>query len=604
MEKLEKEQSVKLETLSKYATDLTKMAQEGKLDPLVGREQQLERVMQILCKRRKNNPCLIGDPGVGKTVIVEGLAQRIVNSSSPFKLQGKKIFALEMGRLIAGASNRGEFEERLTMIVDEVKLSEGGIILFIDELHTLIGAGGGGQALDAANIMKPALARGDLRCIGATTLDEYRKYVEKDSALKRRFQKVLVAEPSVDETVDILQGLISKYEAFHSVKYSEECLTAASSLSNQYISDRFNPDKSIDLIDEAGARVMLHKPRGATGLITEGDIGEVVALWTGIPVEKVSAEDSQRLLRLEESLRKHIVGQTEAVEAISRAIRRARVGIRDPNRPISSFLFTGPTGVGKTELANALAFEYFGSKEAMVRIDMSEYMEKHTVSKFFGSPPGYVGFENGGQLTEAVRHRPHSVILFDEIEKAHRDVLNVMLQLLDDGRVTDGKGQTVDFKNTIIIMTSNIGDSVIARESILGSDQMEREVAEELRRRFRPEFLNRIDEVIVFRQLNKMQLMEIVDIMLKEIYERLEAKSIDLTVTDTFKKKLIEEGYNPSYGARPLRRAIGRLLEDNVAELILTGYIQEGDSVTMDCDSGGNVIVYCRGNGYVTVCAR
>ncbi|XP_031255636.1 chaperone protein ClpC2, chloroplastic-like [Pistacia vera] len=595
MEKLEKQGPVQLEMLNKYATDLTQMAKEGKLDPLIGRQRELERVIQILCKRRKNNPCLIGDPGVGKTVIVEGLAQRITNNTSPVKLQRKKIYALDMGRLIAGASNRGEYEERLTKLIDEVKLSEGSIILFIDEVHTLIGAGSGGQAVAAADIMKPALARGELRCIGATTFDEYKKYIEKDAALKRRFQQVLVPEPSVAETIEILLGLCSKYESHHNVKYTANSLAAAAQLSHQYISDRFNPDKSIDLIDEAGAKLVIHQTKGSPGtkmLITEDNIKEMVSTWTGIPMEKISSEESHQLLQMERTLQKHIIGQAEAVAAVSRAIRRARVGIRDPSRPISSFLFTGPTGVGKTELAKALAIEYFGSKDAMIRIDMSEYMERHTVSKFFGSPPGYVGSENGGQLTEAVRHRPHSLILFDEIEKAHCDVLNIMLQVLDCGRLTDNKGQTVDFKNTIIIMTSNIGGNFIFKKSHLGFDHVEMKVAEELKKNFRPEFLNRIDEVIVFRPLSNSQLKEIVEIMLKQVYERLKEKNIKVEVTERFKEEILKEGYNPSYGARPLRRAIGRLLEDNLAERILNGSIKQGDSVTVNVDSNGKILAY------------
>ncbi|KAK3183886.1 hypothetical protein Dsin_031172 [Dipteronia sinensis] len=569
------------------------MAHEGKLDPMIGRENELERVMQILCKRRKNNPCLLGDPGVGKTVIAEGLASKIVNFTAPFKLQGKKVFALDMGRLIAGASNRGEFEERLMEVIDEVKQSDRGIILFIDELHTLIGAGGGGQAIDAANIVKPALARGELMCIGATTRDEYRKYIEKDNALKRRFQQVEVSEPSVDETIQILKGLKSKYESYHNVRYTEKALAAAVQLSNQYISDRFNPDKSIDLIDEAGSRKVLNQTKESKVVfpVTEVDIQQIVAMLTGIPVEKVSFEESHKLLQMEKALQKHIIGQPKAVRAISRAIRRARVGIRDPNRPIASFLFTGPTGVGKTELANSLAIEYFGSKEAMIRLDMSEYMEKHTVSKFFGSPPGYIGYENGGQLTEAVRRRPHTVILLDEIEKAHRDVLNVMLQVLDDGILTDNKGQKVDFKNTIIIMTSNIGSDVIINGGASSSKQVNVEVAGELKRNFRPEFLNRIDEVIVFRNLKNSQMKEIVEIMLKQVFERLEAKNIKVKVTESFKEKLVEEGFSTSYGARPLKRAISRLFEDNLAEKILNGSVNEGDSVTMDVDQNGNVDV-------------
>ncbi|KAL5797272.1 hypothetical protein ACOSQ2_002092 [Xanthoceras sorbifolium] len=492
MEKLEKS-PFKLDMLNKYGTDLTKMAQEGKLDPMIGREKELQT-------------CLLGDPGVGKTVIAEGLAAKIGNCTAQFKLQEKKVFALDMGRLIAGASNRGEFEERLIKVIDEVKQSDKGIVLFIDELHTLIGAGGGGQALDAANIMKPALARGELMCIGATTRDEYRKYIEKDSALKRRFQQVEVSEPSVDETIQILKGLSFKYETHHNVRYTDKALAAAALLSNQYINDRFNPDKAIDLIDEAGSRMVLNQTKKSKVLtVSEVDIQQIVALWTGIPVEKVSFEESHRLLQMEKALQKHIIGQPEAVEAISRAIRRARVGIRDPNRPIGCFLFTGPTGVGKTELANSLAVEYFGSKEAMIRVDMSEYMEKHTVSKFFGSPPGFIGHENGGQLTEAVRCRPHTVILFDEIEKAHRDVLNVMLQVLDD------------------------------------------------------------------------------------VYERLEAKNIKIKVTERFKEKLVEEGFSHSYGARPLKRTISKLLEDKLAENILNGSVKEGDSVIIDVDWNGNV---------------
>ncbi|OMO92946.1 Chaperonin ClpA/B [Corchorus olitorius] len=582
--------------LHKYATDLTKMAQEDKLDPLVGRSKQVERVTQILCKRRKNNPCLIGDPGVGKTVIVEGLAQNIIKSMVPLKLKGKKIFAMDMGRLIAGASNRGEFEERLTMVIDEVKQSQGSVILFIDEVHTLIGAGSSG-ALDAANILKPALARGELKCIGATTLAEYRKYIEKDSALKRRFQRVEVPEPSVDEAVEILKGLSKKYETHHNVIYSEKALIAAAQLSHQYISEGFLPDKAIDLIDEAGARVQLWEEQipPKTQILTEDHIQEAVALWTGIPVEKVSSEDSIKLLNLESTLQKRIIGQNEAVEAISRAIRRARVGIRDPSRPIGSFLFTGPTGVGKTEMAKALASEYYGSKEAMIRIDMSEYMEKHTVSKFLGAPPGYIGHDDGGQLTEAVRRRPHSVVLFDEIEKAHRDVFDALLQVLDDGRLTDNKGHLIDFKNTIIIMTSNVGGNLIngKRKKHLELDQINMRVGDELKKIFKPEFLNRIDEIIVFRKLTNQELKQIADVMLKEVSDRvMKSKNIKIVVTERFKDKVVKEGHSLSYGARPLKRAIVRLLEDTMAENILDGYIKEGDSVIVD-DIMGNVDVTC-----------
>ncbi|KAI8030129.1 hypothetical protein LOK49_LG01G04272 [Camellia lanceoleosa] len=595
MEKLEQQPPFSTETLDKYGTDLTKMAQEDKLDPVIGRQEEMERVTQILCKRRKNNPCLIGDPGVGKTVIAEGLAQQISKITVPLKLVGKKVFSIDMGRLIAGTSNRGEFEERLLNVVDEVKQSEGAIILFIDELHTLIGDGAGGQALDAANILKPALARGELKCIGATTLDEYKKYIEKDSALKRRFQLVEVPEPSADEAIEILKGLRLKYETHHNVRYSEDALIAAARLSKQYINDRFLPDKAIDLIDEAGARAQIHQTQASSKsqdvgvvTVTKSDIQQLVSSWTGIPVESVSNEESYKLLKMEETLHHHIIGQDEAVEAVSRAIRRARVGISDPSRPIASFLFAGPTGVGKTELAKLLAVEYFGSKEAMVRLDMSEYMEKHTVSKLIGSPPGYIGHGDGGQLTEAVRRRPHNVILLDEMEKAHPHVFNTFLQILDDGRLTDGKGKTVDFKNTIIIMTSNVGGELSG-----GFEKVKKQVGEELKKIFRGEFLNRLDEVIVFKRLSYLQLKKIMEIMLGEVYERLKVnKKIIMRVTDRLKEKLVEEGYHPRYGARPMRRAIRRVVEDNLAEMILKGEVEEGDIVTIDADSEGKLIVY------------
>ncbi|KAK4603142.1 hypothetical protein RGQ29_011920 [Quercus rubra] len=551
MEKLSR-QPFKIDILMNYGTDLTKMAGEGKLDPVIGRQHQLERVEQILLKRRKNNPCLVGDPGVGKTVIVEGLAQAIANATVPPKLQDKK--------------------ERVTQLVDEVKQSDGSIILFIDEVHTLIGAGSGRGALDAANMLKPALARGELKCIGATTQDEYRKYVEADSALKRRFQSVEVPEPSVDETIEILKLLCGKYEIHHNVKYSEEAIVAAARLSNQYISDRFLPDKAIDLIDEAGAKVQLQnlKVSNERKVLIESDIQQIVSLWTGIPIEIVTPEETQRLLNMENALHNRIIGQHEAVEAVSRAVRRARAGIRDPMQPIASLMFTGPTGVGKTQLANALA--------------------SHTVSKLFGSPPGYIGYDEGGQLTEAVRLRPHSLILFDEIEKAHPSVFNVMLQILDDGRLTDNKGRKVDFKNAVIIMTSNIGGSLIMREHSLGFDQVKMEVAEELRENFRPEFLNRIDEVVLFRQLSSSEIKEIADIMLKEVSERLiKANKITLKVNEKVREMLVREGYNPNFGARPLKRTIVRLLEDNLAEEILRGNIKEGDSVTIGLDDKGDI---------------
>ncbi|KAL5146079.1 Chaperone protein ClpC, chloroplastic [Glycine soja] len=655
----------KMPTLEEYGTNLTKLAEEGKLDPVVGRQPQIERVTQILGRRTKNNPCLIGEPGVGKTAIAEGLAQRIANGDVPETIEGKKVITLDMGLLVAGTKYRGEFEERLKKLMEEIKQSDE-IILFIDEVHTLIGAGAAEGAIDAANILKPALARGELQCIGATTLDEYRKHIEKDPALERRFQPVKVPEPTVDETIQILKGLRERYEIHHKLRYTDEALVAAAQLSYQYISDRFLPDKAIDLIDEAGSRVRLQHAQlpeeareldkevrqiikekeeavrnqdfekagelrdremdlkaqistlvekgkemskaeteaGDEGpIVTEADIQHIVSSWTGIPVEKVSTDESDRLLKMEETLHKRVIGQDEAVKAISRAIRRARVGLKNPNRPIASFIFSGPTGVGKSELAKALAAYYFGSEEAMIRLDMSEFMERHTVSKLIGSPPGYVGYTEGGQLTEAVRRRPYTVVLFDEIEKAHPDVFNMMLQILEDGRLTDSKGRTVDFKNTLLIMTSNVGSSVIEKggrkigfdldydEKDSSYNRIKSLVTEELKQYFRPEFLNRLDEMIVFRQLTKLEVKEIADIMLKEVFDRLKVKDIELQVTERFRDRVVEEGYNPSYGARPLRRAIMRLLEDSMAEKMLAREIKEGDSVIVDVDSDGNVIV-------------
>ncbi|OIW17793.1 hypothetical protein TanjilG_06478 [Lupinus angustifolius] len=657
--------SNKMPTLEEYGTNLTKLAEEGKLDPVVGRQPQIERVTQILGRRTKNNPCLIGEPGVGKTAIAEGLAQRIAKGDVPETIEGKKVITLDMGLLVAGTKYRGEFEERLKKLMEEIKQNDD-IILFIDEVHTLIGAGAAEGAIDAANILKPALARGELQCIGATTLDEYRKHIEKDPALERRFQPVKVPEPTVDESIQILKGLRERYELHHKLRYTDDALVAAAQLSHQYISDRFLPDKAIDLIDEAGSRVRLQhaqlpeearvldkevrqivkekdeavrnqdfekagelrdremdlkaqisaliekgkemsKAESEAGdegpVVTEVDIQHIVASWTGIPVDKVSADESVRLLKMEETLHNRIIGQDEAVKAISRAIRRARVGLKNPNRPIASFIFSGPTGVGKSELAKALAAYYFGSEEAMIRLDMSEFMERHTVSKLIGSPPGYVGYTEGGQLTEAVRRRPYTVVLFDEIEKAHPDVFNMMLQILEDGRLTDSKGRTVDFKNTLLIMTSNIGSSVIEKggrkigfdldydEKDSSYNRIKSLVTEELKQYFRPEFLNRLDEMIVFRQLTKLEVKEIADIMLKEVFERLKTKEIELSVTERFRERVVDEGYNPSYGARPLRRAIMRLLEDSMAEKMLAREIKEGDSVIVDADSDGNVIV-------------
>jgi ATP-dependent Clp protease ATP-binding subunit ClpC len=651
----------KTPTLDEFGSNLTQMAGEGKLDPVVGRAKEIERVIQILGRRTKNNPVLIGEPGVGKTAIAEGLAQRIANNDVPDILEEKRVVTLDIGLLVAGTKYRGEFEERLKKIMDEIRQA-GNVILVIDEVHTLIGAGAAEGAIDAANILKPALARGELQCIGATTLDEYRKHIERDAALERRFQPVMVGEPTVEETIEILYGLRERYEQHHKLKILDSALEAAAKLSDRYISDRYLPDKAIDLVDEAGSRVRLinsQLPPAAKELdkelrqvlkekddavrsqdfdragelrdremeikaeiraiaqskktdsgsdepgpvVDEEDIAQIVASWTGVPVNKLTESESEKLLHMEDTLHQRLIGQEEAVKAVSRAIRRARVGLKNPNRPIASFIFSGPTGVGKTELAKSLASYFFGSEDAMIRLDMSEYMERHTVSKLIGSPPGYVGYNEGGQLTEAVRRRPYTVVLFDEIEKAHPDVFNMLLQILEDGRLTDAKGRTVDFKNTLLIMTSNIGSKVIEKGGggigfEFSENQAESQynrirslVNEELKQYFRPEFLNRLDEIIVFRQLNREEVKEIADIMLKEVFGRLNEQGITLEVTERFKDRLVEEGYNPAYGARPLRRAIMRLLEDVLAEQILGGHIKDGDLATVDVDDSGTVKV-------------
>jgi len=669
--------NLKTATLDEFGTNLTKLASESKLDPVVGRHAEIDRVVQILGRRTKNNPVLIGEPGVGKTAIAEGLAQRIQLGEIPDILEDKRVLTLDIGLLVAGTKYRGEFEERLKKIMEEIK-SAGNVILVIDEVHTLIGAGAAEGAIDAANILKPALARGELQCIGATTLDEYRKHIERDAALERRFQPVMVGEPSIEDTIEILKGLRERYEQHHRLKITDEALEAAAHLGDRYISDRFLPDKAIDLIDEAGSRVRLinsklppeakqidkqlrqvqkekeesvrdqnfdqagvlrekeielsakikelleTKKEGSekndtsnakeitennqtiiqNPLVSEEDVAHIVASWTGVPVQKLTETESVKLLNMEDTLHQRLIGQDEAVKAVSRAIRRARVGLKNPNRPIASFIFSGPTGVGKTELTKSLASYFFGSEEAMIRLDMSEFMERHTVSKLIGSPPGYVGFNEGGQLTEAVRRRPYTVVLFDEVEKAHPDVFNLLLQLLEDGRLTDSKGRTVDFKNTLLIMTSNIGSKVIEKgggglgfefsgDSVEDSqyNRIKSLVNEELKQYFRPEFLNRLDEIIVFRQLTKNEVKDIAEIMLKEVFSRLNDKGIKLDVTDAFKERLVEEGYNPSYGARPLRRAVMRLLEDSLAEEVLSGRIKDGDKVLVDIDKNKKVTV-------------
>ncbi len=641
-------------SLEEFGRNLTKLAHEGKLDPVVGREKEIERTIQILGRRTKNNPVLIGEPGVGKTAIAEGLAQRIAHQDAPEILLDKQVISLDMGLLVSGTRFRGDFEERIKKIVAEVR-SAGNIILVIDEVHTLVGAGGTEGGLDAANILKPALARGELQCIGATTLNEYRQHIERDAALERRFQSVLVGEPSVQETIEIIYGLRGAYEQHHKVHISDQAVVAAAELSDRYISDRFLPDKAIDLIDEAGSRVRLRHSRTSTNkelkqqlvgvtkakeeavrlqnfdrasqlrdeeikleaelhdisqteqfikspVVDEEDIAQIVASWTGVPVNKLTESESELLLHLEDTLHERLIGQEQAVTAVSRAIRRARVGLKNPHRPIASFIFSGPTGVGKTELAKSLASYFFGSEESLIRLDMSEYMESHTVSKLIGSPPGYVGYNEGGQLTEAVRRRPYSVLLFDEIEKAHPDVFNMLLQILDDGHLTDAKGRKVDFKNTLIILTSNIGSKVIEKgggglgfdfetEQDANYNRIRTLVNEELKAYFRPEFLNRLDDIIVFTQLAKDEVKQIADIMLRDVATRLTEKGITLQVTDRFKERVVQEGYSPSYGARPLRRAIMRLLEDPLAEAMLSGEITDGVTAIADIDDDNHVTI-------------
>lgn len=631
-------------TLNQYGTDLTKRAVEGKLDPVIGRKDEIERVIQILSRRTKNNPCLIGEPGVGKTAVAEGLAEKIVAEDVPQMLKNKRVVSLDIASMVAGAKYRGDFEERIKKCLEEVK-KVGDVILFIDEVHTIVGAGSAEGAVDAANILKPLLARGEVQVIGATTLNEYRKYIEKDSALERRFSPVTVGEPTAEETTEILKGIRDKYEAHHNVKITDEAIKAAVELSTRYINDRFLPDKAIDLVDEAASKVKMrtytqpeslkkleekissldkekedairvqdfekaaglrdkekeakeklqkerekweNKNTKSVTVLTEEDIAEVVSNWTKIPVQKLTQSENEKLKNLEQTLHKRVIGQNEAVEAVSKAIRRGRVGLKDPNRPIGSFLFLGPTGVGKTELSKALAESLFGNEDAIIRVDMSEYMESHSTAKLIGSPPGYVGFDEGGQLTEKIRRKPYSVILFDEIEKAHPDVMNMLLQILDDGRLTDSQGRTVNFKNTVVIMTSNVGARMITDKNTLGFtasvdkkeeavkeyEAIKKDVMGELKRQFRPEFINRIDEIIVFHKLTEEDIKQIVEIMLSEVGKRLQEQAIVIEVDDSVKELIMKKGLDTNFGARPLKRAVQNILEDKIAEEILEGNIK------------------------------
>jgi len=642
-------------TLDSLARDLTAIAREGSLDPVIGRSKEIQRVIEVLSRRTKNNPVLIGEPGVGKTAIAEGLAQQIIANEVPEILRDKRVMTLDMGTVVAGTKYRGEFEDRLKKVMDEIRQA-GNIILFIDELHTLIGAGGAEGAIDASNILKPSLARGELQCIGATTLDEYRKYIEKDAALERRFQPIQVNEPTAEESIQILKGLRDRYEAHHRVSITDEAIDAAVKFSDRYISDRFLPDKAIDLIDEAGSKVRLRSYTTPPNLkeleakleeirkekdaavqsqefekaaslrdseqklreeleetkntwkekqgqenteVTVEDIAKVVSNWTGVPVSKLAQTETDRLLKLEEILHSRVIGQSEAVVAVSKAVRRARAGLKDPKRPIGSFIFLGPTGVGKTELARALAESMFGDEDAMIRIDMSEYMEKHSTSRLVGSPPGYVGYEEGGQLTEKVRRKPYSVVLLDEIEKAHPDVFNILLQVLEDGRLTDSKGRTVDFRNTVLIMTSNVGAQSLKSNKYVGFNiqdgkqdykDMKGKVMEELKRAFRPEFLNRIDEIIVFHSLEKDHLKEIVTLMSNQLTTRLKEQDIHLELSAAAKEKIADEGFDPEYGARPLRRAIQKHVEDKLSEELLRGKVLTGQNILIDVENSEFVV--------------
>ncbi|NLM13065.1 MAG: ATP-dependent Clp protease ATP-binding subunit [Epulopiscium sp.] len=639
-------------TLDQFSRDLTVMASEQKFDPIIGRDKEIERVIQVLSRRTKNNPCLVGEPGVGKTAIAEGLAQKIVEGNIPEILKDKRVVSLDLSAMVAGSKYRGEFEDRIKKALDEIRAA-GNVILFIDELHTIIGAGAAEGAIDASNILKPSLARGEIQVIGATTLDEYRKHIEKDEALERRFQPIKVEQPTEEEAIEILKGLRDKYEAHHQVHITDEAIVAAVKLSSRYITDRFLPDKAIDLVDEAASRVRLRtftappnvkeleqkleelekekesaikteefekageikkkqneirqlleqeknewqtKHSKSTQVVTEEEIADIVSSWTGIPVKRLAEEESERLKNMEEILHKRVVGQKQAVEAVSKAIRRGRVGLKDPKRPIGSFLFLGPTGVGKTELTKALAEALFGDENAMIRIDMSEYMEKHSVSKLIGSPPGYVGYDEGGQLSEKVRRKPYSVVLFDEIEKAHPDVFNILLQVLDDGHITDSQGRRIDFKNTVVIMTSNIGARNIIAPKRLGFtstdneaknyEDMKKNVMDEVKRLFRPEFINRIDEMIVFHPLTQEDIKEIVSIMVSQLAKRIkENMGITIEISDAAKEYLAKEGFDQAYGARPLRRAIQSKIEDRLAEEILDGNIKEGDHVRIEFEN-------------------